>query len=370
MRGASPAPGRPRPVAGLTGSWRPPIRGTVALWVAVLSPLAACGFPSDPDPWTEKLYVTSGFDDRVYVVNGTTGIVLDTLRLDPRLGEVDEPHGVAVHLGTGYWYATVSHGTPTLWKFELATDRLVGRVALPQTGASRIGLRPDGRTALIPDYFRGAGGRPTSVAIVSLDELEVRGTVELCEAPHDAAYAPDGRRAALTCSLSDEVVLFDPEDSTAAQRTPLEPGARPMNLAWSHDGSRVFASLMGKDQVVQIDGASGVAQGRVDTGEAPAQIALEPDGTRLAVANRRGGTVSLVDTRGLRETRRIPVPGPSPHGVAWSASGDRLFVTYEGATDGTGGIISLDVEGTVLWHTPLGAYVLGVASGLVPTPPR
>ncbi|MDH3225304.1 MAG: hypothetical protein OEO23_16405, partial [Gemmatimonadota bacterium] len=151
---------------------------------------------------------------------------------------------------------------------------------------------------------------------------------------------------------------------------PLEAGARPLNLAWDHEGSRVFASLMGTDQVVQIDGASGVIVGRVATGEDPAQIALAPDGPHLAVANRRGGTVSIIDTRGLLETRRIPVPGQNPHGVSWSASGDHLFVTYEGATNGSGGVVSIGVDGTALWHTPLGAYVLGVASGLVPTPPR
>ena len=59
----------------------------------------------------------------------------------------------------------------------------------------------------------------------------------------------------------------------------------------------------------------------------------------------------------------VTVPGPAPHGVV----ADRLlpvaYVTYEGATDGPGGVTGIDLEtGNVLWTTPAGVYTLGVTA--------
>ncbi|NNM33464.1 MAG: YncE family protein [Gemmatimonadetes bacterium] len=315
-----------------------------------------------------KLYVTVGFEDRVHVLDARDGTVTDILSLNPRPGEVDEPHGVAVHPSTGHWYATLSHGTPTLWKFEGATDRLTGRLRLPLQGASRIGLSPDGSLALVPDYYRGSAGEPTSVALVDLRDLTVLGTHRLCVAPHDAAFAPDGRGAALACSLSDEIVLFPPDEPGAARSVRLDRGSRPMNLAWSQDGSRLFATLMGAGAVVVIDPLTAQVAARIPTGGSPAQIAAQPKGPLLAVANRAGGSFSLIDAGALTELGRFPVPGSHPHGVAWHPDGQSLFITYEGDTDELGGLVAFDLEGKPLWEAELGSYVLGVAAVATPLP--
>lgn len=316
-----------------------------------------------------KLYVTVGFEDQVHVLDARDGAVTGILSLNPRPGEVDEPHGVAVHPSTGHWYATVSHGTPTLWKFEGATDRLTGRLRLPLRGASRIGLSPDGSVALIPDYYRGSAGEATSVVLVGLRDLTVLGTHDLCVAPHDAAFTPDGRTAALACSLSDEIVLFRPDEPGAARSVHLDGGSRPMNLAWSPDGSRLFATLMGAGAVAVIDPVTAQVVTRIPTGGSPAQIAAQPEGSLLAVANRTGGSFSLIDAGALTELGRFPVSGPHPHGVAWHPDGRSVFVTYEGDTDEPGGVVAFDLEGEPLWETELGSYVLGVAALATPLPP-
>ena len=328
----------------------------------------ACSRPPQA-PAAQVLYVTSGFEDRVYVLDASTGAVMDTLFLDPRPGEVDEPHGVAAHSATGHWYATVSHGAPTLWKFEVGTNRLVGRLRLPLQGAARIGLSPDGALALVPDYFRASLGEPTSMVLVSLDELKVETTVQPCVAPHHGEFAPDGQTAAVACALSDEVVLFAPMDPGLARSVRLAPGSRPMNVAWSEDGARVYATLMGAGVVVAIDPETAQVTEHVATGGAPAQIALQPGGPLLAVPHRKGGFVALIDTTDLTELRRIPVEGANPHGVVWQADGQRVFVTYEGDTGGKGGALALDLHGERIWQADLGSYMLGIAVAVTP-PPR
>ena len=118
--------------------------------------VVACGGEGDGEG---RVYLGSGMTDRVFVLDARDGHVVDTLPLDPRRGETDEPHGLAVAPDGRHWYATLSHGEPTLWKFESDGDRLVGRLRLGVPGAARIGITPDGARAFIPDYWRTGQGR-------------------------------------------------------------------------------------------------------------------------------------------------------------------------------------------------------------------
>ncbi|NIU77918.1 MAG: hypothetical protein GWN71_31500, partial [Gammaproteobacteria bacterium] len=92
------------------------------LVLVLTAPLVACGTGDQAG----RVYLGSGMTDRVFVLDSRDGAVLDTLTLDPRRGETDEPHGLAVAPDGRHWYATLSHGEPTLWKFESDGDRLVG----------------------------------------------------------------------------------------------------------------------------------------------------------------------------------------------------------------------------------------------------
>jgi YVTN family beta-propeller protein len=74
----------------------------------------------------------------------------------------------------------------------------------------------------------------------------------------------------------------------------------------------------------------------VQTGFAPHEISVAPDGRRAVVTNygtrdQPGSSVSLIDLERPTEIRRIDlVPHTRPHGVAWYAP-DRVAVTAEGS---------------------------------------
>jgi len=322
--------------------------------------LAACQPAADPG----RLLVTSGFTDQVFVLDATTGELLDSLSLDRRPGELDEPHGVAVAGDGRHWYATLAHGEPTLWKYETDGNHLVGRVSLPTTGASRVRLSPDGELAAVPDYWRAGGGDVSKVAIVRTEDLMVVATPDVCAAPHDAVFSPSGDRIAVTCSLGDGVVILDVETLEVRARHALtdEPGSgiRPMNAAWRADGRRLFVSLMGRGSVADLDVSTGEWT-ETSSGARPAQLELSPDGAWLLVANRGAASVSLVAQSDGR-TVTVEVPGAHPHGVAFGRTSDVAYVTYEGAVDTPGGVVAVDVlSGSILWHVPLGVFTLGVA---------
>jgi DNA-binding beta-propeller fold protein YncE len=269
---------------------------------------------------------------------------------------------------------TLAHGEPTLWKYETEGDRLVGRVALPLRGSSRVDVSPDGSRAVVADYWLGGLGAPSDVAVVTLETMEVAARIEVCAAPHHAAWSPSGDRIAIACALSDEIVVLDATTLEERARFPvLRPGpeepatrpgnplAQPLNLAWAPDGSVLYASLMRSDEVAVFT-PDGERLGAVRTGDSPAQIALAPDGGLLVVANRGDASVTLIDPEAGTSRAVTLADIAHPHGVALSEDGATAYVTYEGGTTTGGGVLALDLrDERILWNTPAGAFTLGVA---------
>ena len=351
-----------------TGTTRMPRR------LATLVPLlltVACGrSPDRPKEHAPRLYITSGFTDEVHVLDARDGTVLRTVSLDRRRTETDEPHGVTVAPDGRHWYVTLAHGHPTLWKYETDGDRLVGRLELDLPGAARVELTPDGGRAFIADYWRGGLGKESRVAIVDVHDLTVAAMPLVCPAPHHAAVDPTGISVAVTCSLSDEIALMDVGSATTLTRFPAGPepdtaGAAPytpMNAAWSPDGTRFYVTMAGTSEVRAFS-RTGDPEGTVAVGRGPAQIAGSVDGRLLVVANRRGGSVSVLDPATLTEVRRVALPGATfPHGVVIDPAGEIAYVTWEGRVDEPGGAAALDIgSGKVLWRREVGVLTLGVA---------
>ncbi len=340
-------------------------------WVGTALFAVGCGGSADGSPEdAPRLYVTSGFTDEVHVLDARDGATLRTISLDRRRTETDEPHGVTVAPDGRHWYATLAHGHPTLWKFETDGDRLVGRLQLDIPGAARVALTPDGGRAFIPDYWRDGLGEESHVAVVDVHDLTVAALPVVCPAPHHAAVDPAGTRVAIACALSDEIVLMDAASAEAVARVPAgpEPGAAgaprytPMNVAWSPDGARFFATMAGTGEVRAFSRA-GDPVGAVAVGRMPAQIAGSADGRVLVVANRRGGSVSVVDAATLTEVRRIELADAAfPHGVALDPAGEVAYVTWEGRVDEPGGVVALRIgSGEVVWRREVGVFTLGVA---------
>ncbi len=338
------APARPRPIITL---------------VAALGAGHACG-GGDPD----LVMVASGFGDQVIVLEAQTGAVVDSVALDPRRGETDEPHALALAPDGQHWYATVSHGEPTLWKFERVSNRLVGRVKLGTAGAGRIGTSPDGSVAYVPDYYRDGGDLGGEVAVVRLEDLAVVDRWRLCRGPHDAQASPDGTMVAVACALADEVVIVSAEDGSVLTRVlagpdpgiPGQPKYRPLNLVWSATGQEIFVSLhvSGELAIWSYDGSE-VARLPLPAG--PAQLAWVAG--LLVVPNRNSGSVSIVDPNTL-SVAVVELSVPHPHGVDGSDDG-RAFVSYEGDTQSPGGVVALTVpDGEVVWRTEAGNYNLGI----------
>jgi YVTN family beta-propeller protein len=347
----------------------------IAAFVAMLA--AGCSSdssqPNGPDGPAggsgDRLYVTSGFTDEVLRIDPSDGALLSRIPTERRRDEVDEPHAVAISRDGLHWYVSVAHGEPTLWKYEMAGDRLVGRVTLPTAGAARIGITPDGARAFVPDYDRSQPTVASRVAVVDLTDMSVLAAPIVCNGPHHAEVDPTGALVAVACSLSDEIVLLDAGTLEERGRfaagpeagPPGQPALKPLNVAWSADGEVIWVGLH-LAGTVRAFRPSGEIIGTVVVGNRPAQISLTPDGGTLVVANRGDASLSVVDTGLLIETARIPLAADHPHGLALDGTGQRAFVSCEGTTQTSGRAIAVDLEaGSILWSVEAGAYTLGAA---------
>jgi len=82
-----------------------------------------------------------------------------------------------------------------------------------------------------------------SVSIVDLRNRLVRATLQTDDEPADVVFAGNPQRAYISCSQSDTVLVFNPDDITAAPlRIPIE-GEEPRALCTSPGGDRVYVTI-------------------------------------------------------------------------------------------------------------------------------
>jgi YVTN family beta-propeller protein len=200
----------------------------------------------------------------------------------------------------------------------LTVSGLAGAVAA--TAPTEAGPRPDGTAVTTYDWRVTPAGHQAPLG----------------EKPFGAALSPDGKYLAVsndgmhTQSLS----LLDATTHATLQHIDYS-GSQDLfiGLAWSPDGSKLYAAAGGNNKIRVYSFSDGkLTEGTpitMPTGSFPAGIALSADGGRLYVADNGNGKVSQVDTSSgtvLAST----ATGPNPYTVGLSADGSTAYVSNWG----------------------------------------
>jgi DNA-binding beta-propeller fold protein YncE len=349
--------------------------GGVLTALALTATVPAAAAPPDSD---YLVFVASEGNDRIALVRfGPRGARVEReQKIGTNPTELVGPHGLYVSPDRKWYYVTTAHGAPNgaLWKFSTTTGEQAGRVELGRFPAT-VQVAPNGHYAWVVNFNLYGDVVPSSVSVVYTDQmLEVR-RIPTCVMPHGSRLSPAGRRQYSACMMNDELVEIDTDSMAVSRRfmlkkggehgmsgppeamamsggagghsmQPPKPGDVGCSPTWaqpSADGRTVWVACNKSNDIVEIDVASWGLKRRIPAGDGIYNLAVSHDGRLLVGTNKRGKSVSVIETASGRELARIPTTRRVPSGLVISPDDRYAFVTQEGvgAERGTVDVIDL-----------------------------
>ena len=358
--------------------------------------------PTTPAPPTQDylVYVVAESADQVHLVRfGPAGAKLEkSQRIGMMPTEINGPHGITVSPDKKHYYVSIAHGTPygTLWKFTTAGDSLKGRVTLGLFPAT-IALSSDGALAFVVNFNLHGDMVPSSVSIVSTDEMLEIARPTTCVMPHGSRINPQGSHQYSACMMDDMLVevntqTFDvsrhfmlaagkehgmpgPPASMKADGHASHGGASHDSAAmkmpqvqcsptWaqpSADGQSVFIACNKSNEIVEVDFKTWRLVRRFPAGNGVYNLAVTPDGKRLLRERRGAQSLSIFDIASAKEIAKIATKRRVVHGAVVSPDNRYAFITVEGqgSEPGTLEVIDLTALKTIA-TVDLGQQAAGI----------
>jgi DNA-binding beta-propeller fold protein YncE len=347
---------------------------------ASATPVSSAARPTPPSR-DYFVFVASEGNDQISLVEfGPAGArVARERKIGSNPTELVGPHGLYVSPDGKWYYVTTAHGTPNgaLWKFSTANDEQVGRVELGRFPAT-VQVAPNGHYAWVVNFNLYGDMVPSSVSVVYTDQmLEVR-RIPTCVMPHGSRLSPDGSRQYSACMMNDELVEIDASKLAVSRHfflrqgeehgdsgptpaapahgadhdghgaAPPKPGSVSCSPTWAQpsvDGRTVWVACNKANDLVEIDVASWTMRRRIPAGDGIYNLAASPDGRLVVGTNKRGKSVSVIETASGRELARIPTTRRVPSGLVISPDSRYAFVTQEGVGSEPGAVDVIDLHG-------------------------
>lgn len=178
------------------------------------------------------------------------------------------------------------------------------------TGAEPEGvtLSPDGKLIYATSEDEG------TVTVIDIATAKALKTIKVGRRPRMVSFLPDGSRAFVTNENDGTLSVIDTASMQASHAIPLGEGLKPMGLAMTRDGSRLYVSTGRGKQVVALDPATEKVLAAFEVGQRPWGIGLSPDEKLLFTANGPSNDMSIVDVATRAVIKKLKV-GERPWGV-------------------------------------------------------
>jgi DNA-binding beta-propeller fold protein YncE len=342
------------------------VRGILTFCLATLVATAVVRAQTPAAAPDYLVWVASEAADRIALVRfGKAGARVERefeiglLPTDP-----DGPHGLGLSPDGRFLYVSTAHGQPFgfLWKFDAATAKVLGRVELGNFPAT-LQITPDGAYAYVVNFNVYGDMVPSSVSIVSTDDMLEVARVTTCTMPHGSRINPQGTKHYSACMMDDQLVEIDTRTFGVARRfsvakgeegaahadphsplpAPHAPSCSPTWAQPSADGARVYVACNKSNEILEIDAASWTLARRIPAGDGVYNLAVTHDGRLLLATNKRGQSVSIFDLASGKETARIVATRRIVHGVVVSPDDRYAFVSVEGVGAQPGTVEVLDL---------------------------
>lgn len=260
--------------------------------------------------------------DSVLTIASSSAIFGDeAIRLyDPYTGQER-----ATFSGFGY-LATAAQFSPDGSRLAVSSVTKTVTVLDSKTGALDLILR--GHDSIVRDVQWSPDGETIASAadVAILWNARTGDILQQVEGHTDIVYtvrfAPDGS-SLFTTSRDSTAKLWSVKTGEALWTVANEGGGHFRAAEFSSDGKRVFVGGFGTALLV-VDALSGNLIASTPVASIGLNdLALNPSGTRLAVAGERG-VVKILDTENLTELLSIDVGGQEVNSVSWSTDGREL----------------------------------------------
>lgn len=215
-----------------------------------------------------------------------------------------------------------------LRRWRAAAVTAIGLVLVGATGVAAANVLPP----------RQAGPRPDGSAITTYGwrVTPAGDQTKLGEKPFGSALSPDGKYLAISNdgTRTQSLSLVEAASGKVLQSLPyVSPQALFIGLAWSPDGSKLYAAAGGNDKIRVYTLANGLlteaAPITMPKGSFPAGLALSADGGRLFVADNGSGAMSAVDAATGKVLGTVAT-GPNPFTIGLTADGRTAYVSNWG----------------------------------------
>jgi len=236
------------------------------------------------------------------------GIVdMGTLKLVNILRGVSDPEQLAVSAdGKRLYIASEDTGRGII--LDAVTGKTIA--SLP------VGEEPEGVT-LSPDgkFVYMSSEEDHQITVIDTSTNKAVATFEVGLRPRFTEFSDDGAQAFVSGENDGTITVVNAR-THKVQRTIKLPGemTRPVGMAISHDGKKLYTVTGRGKNLLSVDIASGKVLATVEVGPRPWGVALSPDGATLFTANGNSNDVSVVDAATMKVVARIPV-GDSPWGL-------------------------------------------------------
>jgi PQQ-dependent catabolism-associated beta-propeller protein len=298
-------------------------RGRLLLALAAWFAAAPCGAG-------EVLYVSNERAGTLSVIDADSLRVVDTIAVGGR------PRGIQAAPDGAQVYVAISRprdgSQPGLQEGVLAVDTATRRPGK----LFAVGTDPEAfAIGAAPPRLYAANEDAGTASITDLASGAVRATLLVGLEPEGVALSPDGRFVYVTAETSNTVSAIDTATEQVVASFLVD--TRPRAAAFTRDARFAFVSSEVGRALSAVDARRHAVIGRFRFPEPlqrPVGVAVSPDGTRVYVATGRADSVAVFDVskpEQLRMVSEVPV-GKRPWGVALGDAGARLY-TANGASN-------------------------------------
>jgi YVTN family beta-propeller protein len=217
----------------------------------------------------------------------------------PRVGQIVRKNAA------GQWL----DGNGRNWTNFVTWDLHDHDVAVIDAGTNAV-TYVNGLMNIVSGIGTAPNGDVVAVGLESRNELRFEQNVNGVFVKCVAARIAGGNGSASVVDMNPHLTYASPTTSVVNR---LQSVGDPRGVAVGADG-RAWTAGLGSNNVIAF-GESGARVATVNVGEGPTGLVLSPDGTRLYVLNRFGGSVSAVSTATNAEVARIAFHDPTPAAV-------------------------------------------------------